>query len=106
MNRKTKYDNKFIRKTIRFTDDEFKIIEEQRAKTNLDFTNFCKSAILRKRVKTKVQEDFNSNMIYQINKIGNNLNQIARKVRSNERLSVLMELKQIEEHLKDLKNDN
>ena len=46
MDRKKKYDDKFIRKTIRFTPIEFEQIEEQRAKTNLDFTSFCKSAIL------------------------------------------------------------
>ena len=80
MDRKKKYDDKFIKKTIRFTPDEFAKIEEQREKTNLDFTNFCKSAILKKRVKTSIEEDFNRDLIYQINKIGINLNQIARAV--------------------------
>ena len=51
MDRKKKYDEKFIRKTIRFTPDEYEKIEEQREKTNLDFTSFCKSAILKKKVK-------------------------------------------------------
>ena len=53
MERKKKYDEKFVRKTLRFTPDEFAKIEEQREKTNLDFTSFCKSAILKKKVKTK-----------------------------------------------------
>ena len=79
MDRKKKYDEKFIRKTIRFTPDEFEKIEEQRIKTNLDFTSFCKSAILKKKVKTKEEENFNRDLIYQVNKIGVNLNQIAHK---------------------------
>ena len=71
MDRKKKYDDKFIKKTIRFTPDEFEKVEIERAKTNLDFTNFCKSAILKKRVKTKDEENFNRDLIFQINKIIN-----------------------------------
>ena len=39
LDRKVKYENKFIKKSIRFSNEEFKLIEEQREKTNLDFTN-------------------------------------------------------------------
>ncbi len=104
MDRKKKYDDKFIKKTIRFTPDEFAKIEEQREKTNLDFTNFCKSAILKKRVKTKDEENFNRDLIYQLNKIGVNLNQIARAVNQKDRVAVLTELVEIEEQLRELKN--
>ena len=103
MDRKKKYDEKFIRKTIRFTPLEFEKIEEQRIKTNLDFTSFCKSAILKKKVITKVEEDFNRALIYEINKIGNNINQIARDTKTN-KVEVLQELIKIEKHLKDLTN--
>ena len=104
MDRKKKYDDKFIKKTIRFTPDEFAKIEEQREKTNLDFTNFCKSAILKKRVKTKDEENFNRDLIYQINKIGINLNQIARAVNQKDRIAVLTELVEIEKQLRELRN--
>ena len=104
MDRKKKYDDKFIKKTLRFTPDEFAKIEEQREKTNLDFTNFCKSAILKKRVKTKDEENFNRDLIFQINKIGINLNQIARAVNSKDRVAVLTELVEIEKQLRELKN--
>ena len=100
MDRKKKYDDKFIKKTIRFTPDEFAKIEEQREKTNLDFTNFCKSAILKKKVKTKDEENFNRDLIYQINKIGINLNQIARAVNQKDRVAVLTELVEIEKQLR------
>ena len=104
MNKIKKYDDKFIRKTLRFTPLEFERIEEQREKTNLDFTNFCKSAILKKKVKTKLEEDFNRDLIYQINKIGINLNQISRAVNQKDRVAVLTELVEIEKQLKALRN--
>ena len=102
MDRKKKYDEKFIRKTIRFTPLEFEKIEEQRIKTNLDFTSFCKSAILKKKVRTKEEENFNRDLIYQINKIGINLNQIARAVNQKDRVAVLTELVEIEKQLRAL----
>ena len=102
MDRKKKYDDKFVRKTLRFTPDEFAKIEEQREKTNLDFTSFCKSAILKLKVKTKDEENFNRDLIYQINKIGINLNQIARAVQKD-RVAVLTELVEIEKQLKEIR---
>ena len=104
MDRKKKYDDKFIKKTLRFTPDEFEKVEIERAKTNLDFTNFCKSAILKKRVKTKDEENFNRDLIYQINKIGINLNQIARAVNQKDKIAILTELVEIEKQLRELRN--
>ena len=104
MDRKKKYDEKFIRKTIRFTPLEFEKIEEQRIKTNLDFTSFCKSAILKKKVKTKEEENFNRDLIYQVNKIGVNLNQIARAVNQKDKIAILTELVEIEKQLRELRN--
>ena len=103
MDRKKKYDDKFIKKTLRFTPDEFEKVEIERAKTNLDFTNFCKSAILKKRVKTKDEENFNRDLIYQVNKIGINLNQIARAVNQKDRVAVLTQLVEIEKQLKEIR---
>ena len=104
MDRKKKYDDKFIKKSIRFTPDEFEKVEIERAKTNLDFTNFCKSAIFKKRVKTKDEENFNRDLIYQINKIGINLNQIARAVNQKDKIAILTELVEIEKQLRELRN--
>ena len=102
MDRKKKYDEKFIRKTIRFTPLEFEKIEEQRIKTNLDFTSFCKSAIFKRKIKTSIEEDFNRDLIYQINKIGINLNQIARAVNQKDKVAILTELVEIEKQLRAL----
>ncbi len=103
LDRKIKYENKFIKKSIRFTNEEFELIETERAKTNLDFTNYAKKSIMNKRVTTKVEEDFNRALIYELNKIGNNINQIARDTKTN-KVEVLQELIKIEKHLKDLTN--
>lgn len=103
LDRKIKYENKFIKKSIRFTNEEFELIETERAKTNLDFTNYAKKSIMNKRVITKVEEDFNRALIYELNKIGNNINQIARDTKTN-KVQVLQELIKIEKHLKDLTN--
>ena len=103
LDRKVKYENQFIKKSIRFSNEEFKLIEEQREKTNLDFTNYAKKAIMNKRVIAKVEEDFTRALIYELNKIGNNINQIAKGVKTD-KVQVLQELIKIEKHLKDLTN--
>ena len=53
LDRKIKYENKFIKKSIRFTNEEFELIETERAKTNLDFTNYAKKSIMKKELLQK-----------------------------------------------------
>jgi len=69
---------KEIRKTIRFSADEFAKIEAKLYEHNLTFSEFARSAILNKKVKTKLTQSY----IFQLQKIGNNLNQIAKKLNS------------------------
>jgi len=70
--------SKQIRKTIRFSEDEFTQIEDKLKEHNLSFSEFSRSAILRKKIKTKLTLDY----IFQLQKIGNNLNQIAKGLNS------------------------
>ena len=91
---------KNIRKTLRFSEDEFAIIQEKLDLGNITFSNFARSAILKKKIKLPIEKE----LIYEINKIGNNLNQIARAVNKKDRLSVLSELVEIEKALKSLQN--
>lgn len=100
MSKHTKYDNKFIRKTIRFTPAEFEKIELELNKSNLIFTNFARSAILRKKIKLPIEKE----LLFELNKIGNNLNQIARAVNQKDKIAVLTELIEIEKAIKELKN--
>ncbi len=69
---------KNIRKTIRFSADEFAEVEAKLNEHNLTFAEFGRSAILNKQVKTKLTLDY----IYHLQKIGNNLNQIAKNLNS------------------------
>jgi len=86
---------KNIRKTIRFSADEFSKVEEKLIEHNLSFAEFARGAILNKKIKTKLTTDY----IFQLQKIGNNLNQIAKNLNSkksdipnSEILKVLIEI--------------
>lgn len=91
---------KNIRKTLRFSENEFVMIQQKLDLANITFSDFARSAILKKKIKLPIEKD----LIYELNKIGNNLNQIARAVNKNEKISVLTELVEIEKALKDLKH--
>jgi len=93
------YEKKRVRKTISFTNEEFEKITENLNLTNLDFSNFAKNILLKKKIVTKVEK----NLISEINKIGVNLNQIAKSVNKSEKVAVLTQLVEIEKALKDLK---
>lgn len=90
---------KEIRKTIRFSDDEYSKIEKMMNEHNLTFAEFARSAILRKKIKTNLSKD----MIFQVNKVGNNLNQIAKKVNQDSgRKNLLLKLIEIQNQLKKI----
>lgn len=91
---------KNIRKTLRFSENEFAMIQQKLDLANITFSDFARSAILKKQIKLPIEKE----LIYELNKIGNNLNQIARAVNKNEKISVLTELVEIEKALKALKN--
>lgn len=90
---------KDVRKTIRFSQSEFEIIKKELEKSNITFTEFARSAILRKKIKLPIEKHF----LFELNKIGNNLNQIARTVNTNNRVQIISKLVDIENQLKDLR---
>lgn len=91
---------KNIRKTLRFSRDEFATIQKNLELANINFSDFARSAILKKKIKLPIEKE----LIYEINKIGNNLNQIAKAVNQKEKISVLTQLIKIEKALKELRN--
>lgn len=92
---------KEIRKTIRFSDKEYSKIEELMSEHNLTFAEFARGAILRKKIKTNLTKD----LLFEINRVGNNLNQIAKKVNSgSDRKNLLIELIQIKKQLEEIKD--
>lgn len=94
-NRQARYDNKHIRKTIRFTKDEFAKIEAQLATTELTFTEFARSAILKKKIALPIEKK----TLSKLSEINDNLQLIADA--NNTNIQVLQMLVQIQ---KDLKN--
>jgi len=46
----------------------------------------------------------NKELLFELNKIGNNLNQIAKSLHTGAQINVLQELIKIEQHLKELLN--
>ena len=98
MEKDKKYDSKFIRKTIRFTPEEYQKIQIQLKSLNIDFTKFAKNAIINHKITIPIQMD----LIYELNRIGNNLNQIAKSINSGEKIPVLTQLIEIEKQLQKL----
>lgn len=100
MKKDKKYDSKFIRKTIRFTPEEYQKIQIQLKSLNIDFTKFAKNAIINHKITIPIQMD----LIYELNRIGNNLNQIAKSINSGsgEKIPVLTQLVEIEKQLQKL----
>lgn len=99
-NRQSVYDKKFIRKTIRFTSEEYKSIQKKLDLTQICFTKFARSAILKHEIVLPIKLD----LIYQINRIGNNLNQIAKAINEDEKIYVISKLIDIEKELQKIQD--
>ena len=89
-----------ITKSLRFSLAEYESINAELEKTNLSFSSFTRNLLLKKKVNSKIDDL----LLKEINKIGNNLNQIARAVNKQERINVLSELVKIEQSIKELVN--
>jgi len=94
-------DTKKYKKTIRFTKNEIEQIEKKLREHNLSFSELARDAILGKKINSKIS----MNLIYEINKIGNNLNQVAKRVNTLKRLDqdVLFVLIDIDKKMDELK---
>jgi hypothetical protein len=99
---------KEVRKTLRFSADEYKQIEKNLDEHKLTFSDFARSAILKKKVHTKLTAD----MIYQVQRVGNNLNQIVKLMHTQNlkkdpipNSEVIKKLIEIEKAIKEFSND-
>lgn len=91
--------SKDIRKTIRFSKSEFEQIQSNLDLSQITFSDFARSAILRKKIKLPVEKK----LLFELNKIGTNLNQIAKAVNSRkDKIQILTELVEIEKSIKEL----
>ena len=89
-----------ITKSLRFSLAEYESINLELEKTNLSFSSFTRNLLLKKKINSKTDDK----LILEINRIGNNLNQIARAVNKQARINVLSELVKIEQSIKELVN--
>ena len=93
-----------IKKTVRLSKDEDIKLNEMLQKHNLTFSNYARAKILNQKIKSKITND----LIYEVSKIGNNLNQISKYVNTTKRLDldILQSLVNIERTLEKIYNDN
>ncbi len=91
---------KIVRKTIRFSENEYALIQQELDKAHISFSTLARSAILRKKIKLPIERE----LLSELSRIGNNLNQIARSIHQGEKRLVLAELVAIEIELKELRN--
>jgi len=89
-----------ITKSLRFSLAEYESINAELEKTNLSFSSFTRNLLLKKKINSKTDDK----LILEINRIGNNLNQIARAVNKQDKINVLSELVKIEQSIKELVN--
>ncbi len=96
---------KKIVKAIRFTSNEFSKIEKELSRLNISFSEYARSILLKKRIRNKSK--LKKELIYEINKIGNNLNQIARHTNEKKTidLNVLKQIIEIQKNMEKLLND-
>jgi hypothetical protein len=97
-NKDQKYDSRFIRKSLRFSPSEYAQIESQLTTLGVNFTEFSKNAIINHKITIPIQMD----LIYELNRIGNNLNQISKSIHSGDKIPVLIQLVEIEKQLQKL----
>ena len=100
-NKDQKYDSRFIRKSLRFSPSEYAKVEAQLTTLGVNFTNFAKNAIINHKITIPIQMD----LIYELNRIGNNLNQIAKSMHTMDnkhKITVLAQLVEIEKQLQKL----
>jgi len=92
--------NKNIRKTIRFNEQEYVHVLKQIEEHHLSFATVARSAILNQEIKSKLEIE----MVYQVNKIGININQVAHYVNTKKciDMQVLQTLVNIERTLTGL----
>ena len=103
MTRKQKYESKFIKKSIRFTEKQYTHIEKQMAKTDECFTHYAHRILIKKVTRVPSYQKAKQNISYELNKIGNNLNQLAKIAHQTGNTPSLELLSRIEQQLKNIK---
>lgn len=86
---------------IRLTKEEEKILDEKTSKAGLSRNEFLRRLILGERVYKRKEKDF-KDYAYQVNRVGNNLNQLVKILRVKElSKDKLIELENIIQSVKE-----
>lgn len=88
--------------TIRLTQDEYNKLNNETQKLNMSMSELIRHKILNKKV--KVKSKLSTQIVYELNRIGNNLNQIAKHCNTTKTIDklVLQQLVDIEKELKKI----
>ena len=92
---------KDIKKTIRFSSEEYEIIEKQLNENGISFSSFVRKILLNKKIKYQVEID----QLYELNNIHTELEYIGKYIanhKSKEQKYLLTQLVEIENKLEDL----
>jgi hypothetical protein len=92
-----------LRKSIRLNQSEFAMIQLKLENSNITFSDYAREIIVNGKVKI-TQSSINQDLLYELNRIGNNLNQISKYVNQEKSLDiqVLQTLVSIEKEIKKL----
>ncbi len=97
--------SKEVRKTLRFSAYEYDQIEVKLADHGLTFSEFARSAILRKKINSRITVD----MVRQVQRVGNNLNQMVKLLHQGKgdipNIEVMKKLIEIQNQIKEFSDD-
>ncbi len=90
------------RVTIRFTDDEYNQLKTKADELDISLSDYIRRKSTGNR--EKISSKYNKELLYYMNRIGNNLNQISKHCNFNKSVDnmVLKSLVEIEKKLNDL----
>lgn len=94
---------KIIKKTVRFSEKEYEEIEKKRDELSLSFSEYIRLSISEDRI--KIQSKTDEKLLYEINKIGTNINQVAKYCNSKRHIANLHVLINIENQLERIIED-
>lgn len=91
---------KNIKKTIRFSEEEYKSIAKKLIECNITFTDFARKALLHQKIKFP----FEKSLLYEIHGINISLELIARRLTGSnyDKRLLLLELAEIEKKIGEL----
>lgn len=93
--------NKNIKKTVRFSEEEFRLIEMKLKENNLDFASLVREALLKQKIKFPLEKE----ILFELNNININLEALAKKIytsKFDDKKQLLLILHDIETKLNEL----